>query len=68
MQNYSEYKEFSINCFCFIKTFFLNTLGQIFFISWFTNPPTLIFQKVEKRKNIIELFFYFIRQPKILFV
>ena len=24
-------------------------LGQIFFISWFTNPPTVIFSKVIKK-------------------
>ena len=24
-------------------------LGQNFFISWFTNPPTVIFRKVEKK-------------------
>ena len=25
------------------------TLGQNFFISWFTNPPTVIFRKVGKK-------------------
>ena len=27
-------------------------LGQNFFISWFTNPPTVIFRKEEKNKKI----------------
>ena len=31
-------------------------LGQNYFIGWFTNPPTVIFQKVEK----YILFFIFI--------
>ena len=32
--------------------------GQNFFISWFTNPPTVIFRRVEKK--IISNFFFFI--------
>ena len=38
-------------------------LRQNFLISWFTNPPTVIFRKVEEEKNISKKFFcYFIRQ------
>ena len=32
-----------------VKLMALNLLGQNFFISWFTNPPTVIFRKVEKK-------------------
>ena len=28
----------------------ISCLGQNVFISWFTNPPTVIFQKVEQNK------------------
>ena len=34
-------------------------LGQNFFISWFTNPPTVIFRKVGKKKLILKNFFLF---------
>ena len=41
-------------------------LGQNFFISGFTNPPTVIFGKVEKNKTLfLKLFFHFIRQLSI---
>ena len=33
-------------------------LGQNFFISWFTNPPTVIFQKVEKKNSKKCFIFY----------
>ena len=33
-------------------------LGQNFIISWFTNPPTVIFQKEEK-KSILKIIFLF---------
>ena len=33
------------------KIWYMNsTLGQNFFISWFTNPPTVIFRKVGKKQ------------------
>ena len=35
------------------------TLGQIFFISSFTNPPTVIFWKVEKKKIISKIIFFY---------
>ena len=37
----------------------MSELGQNFFISWFTNPPTAIFQKEEKNiiSKIIFLFY-----------
>ena len=31
------------------KTTMAGKLGQIFFISWFTNPPTVILRKVGKK-------------------
>ena len=42
----------------------LSYFGQIFFISWFTNPPTVIFRKVKK----IYYLFHFIRRLCIIFV
>ena len=39
------------------------TKARIFFISPFTNPPTVIFQKEEKNKILFQkLFFYFIHR------
>ena len=43
-------------------------LGQNFFISWFTNPPTVIFWKVEKKLIPNFFFYYFIGLLEILFV
>ena len=40
---------------------------RIFFIGRFTNPPTVIFQKVEKKKNS-KNFFFILSANKILFV
>ena len=40
-----------------VNSIILLNLGQIFFISWFTNHPTVIFQKVEK--EILNFFFLF---------
>ena len=37
-------------------------LGHNFFISWFTNPPTLIFCKVEKKNYLLKSFLYFIHR------
>ena len=42
-------------------------LGQNFFIGWFTNPPTVIFRKVENKNSKI-IFLNLIRRLKILFV
>ena len=36
-----------------------HTLGQNFFISCFTNPPTVIFRKVEKKKLISNFFLFY---------
>ena len=46
--------------------FCLIHLGQNFFISWFTNPPTVIFQKVKKKNNFKKFFFLFIRLLDII--
>ena len=41
-------------------------LGQNLFSRWFTNPPTVIFQKVEKK--ILKFFFVLSADSLILFV
>ena len=45
------------------KCSLINALGQNFFISWFTNPPTVIFRKVETK--IISIFFYIFYPPTL---
>ena len=37
----------------------------IFFICWFTNPPTLIFRKVEKKKKFISKIIFLFYLPTL---
>ena len=39
---------------------FYNLEAWFFLITWFTNPPTVIFRKVEKN---LDYFIYFILRP-----
>ena len=43
-----------------LKVLFDFALSQNFFVSWFTNPPTVIFPKVGKKNLISKKNFYFI--------
>ena len=40
-------------------------LGQNFFISWFTNPPTVIFRKVGKKYNLFSKIFCLFYPPTL---
>ena len=40
-------------------------LGQNFFISWFTNPPTVILRKVGKKKILISKIFILFYPPTL---
>ena len=60
---------------CFIENYNCHLLvdklilGQNFFISWFTNPPTVIFWKVEKKKKIyFKNYFFILSADSKLFV
>ena len=57
LMNLLNFKPFPIN---------MLGLGQNFLIRWLTNPPTVIFQKVEEKKSKI-IFFYFILRSKYYF-
>ena len=48
----ANFSKLSIATFYWLPIFALKFywLGQYIFISWFINPPTVIFRKVEKNK------------------
>ena len=42
--------------------------GQNFFISWFSNLPTVIFQKVEKKNLVSKIFFFILSTDSIYYL
>ena len=47
------------------KQFLDNDKARLFFIRWFTNPPTVIFRKVEKNSNLISKIVFLFYPPTL---